>query len=45
VRVGAEGWRVPAVTTEPPKPRVIDAELLDEDDDAHAAAAPRRATR
>lgn len=46
VRVGAEGWRVPAPAPEA-KPRVVDAELIDEQAEQEAGAQPaqRRMTR
>jgi hypothetical protein len=43
VRIEGGGWRVPAEAQAPGQPRVIDAELIEEEHDAEAPA--RRATR
>jgi hypothetical protein len=49
VRVADQPWRVPAppvrVVPEAPPPRIIDAELIEEQDEARAQPAVRRASR
>ena len=46
VRVGGEGWRVPSEAQAKPQPRVIDAELIEEEAaEAEADAPGRRMTR
>lgn len=44
VRVGAEGWRVPAPAADA-KPRVVDAELIEEQAEHEAEVPARRMTR
>ncbi|APR85232.1 Hypothetical protein A7982_10581 [Minicystis rosea] len=46
VRVGGDGWRVPSEATAKPAPRVIDAELIEEEAaEAEANVPSRRMTR